>query len=140
MAEAEAGFYTMKGYDLHGANRMSSAMEDYLEMICRCAQKPGYVRINTLAQKLNVTPPSSSKMAAKLREQGFVEFERYGIVTPTAKGWELGNYLLHRHEVMHQVFCRHNGSENELQLVEQIEHFIDPVTVTNMERRIRAWT
>lgn len=132
--ESDAGFYTMKGYDLHGANQMSSAMEDYLEMICRCSQTSGYIRINLLAQKLNVTPPSSSKMASKLREQGYVEFERYGIVTPTAKGWQLGNYLLHRHEVLHRFFCRLNGSEDELQLVEQIEHFIDPVTVANLEK------
>ena len=90
----DTGFHTMKGYDMIGKDNISSAMEDYLEMICRCAQKPGFVRINTLAARLNVTPPSSSKMAAKLKEQGFIEFERYGIITPTPRGWELGPLFL----------------------------------------------
>ena len=128
-----SGFHTMKGYDRIDANEMSSAMEDYLEMICRCAQKPGYVRINTLAARLNVTPPSSSKMAAKLKEQGYIEFERYGIITPTQKGWDMGTYLLRRHAVLHEFFCRVNQSNDELKLVEQIEHFINPKTVQNIE-------
>ena len=135
--ENEAGFHTMKGYDMIGRDNISSAMEDYLEMICRCAQKPGYVRINTLASRLNVTPPSSSKMAAKLKEQGFIEFERYGIITPTPRGWEMGAYLLRRHELLQDFFCRINGTDDELKLVEQIEHFIDPRTVENIERLLK---
>ena len=29
------GFYTLKGYQANGAGELTSAMEDYLEMICR---------------------------------------------------------------------------------------------------------
>lgn len=126
----------MKGYALQDGDTMSSAMEDYLEMICRCAEKPGYVRINTLAARLNVTPSSSSKMASKLKDGGYIEFERYGIITPSQKGWELGRYLLHRHDILHRFFCRLNQTENELRLVEQIEHYIDPTTIRNMERQL----
>lgn len=131
-----SNFYTLKGYDLIGPHEVSPAMEDYLEMICRCGGNPGYVRINALAARLNVKPSSASKMVAKLREQGFVSFEPYGIVTPTEKGWGLGSYLLHRHEVLQRFFCLVNRSENELRLVEQIEHFIGPDTIGNMEALI----
>lgn len=137
ISDGTSGFHTMKGYDLIDANTMSSAMEDYLEMICRCAQKPGYVRINTLATRLNVTPPSSSKMAAKLKEQGYIEFERYGLITPTQKGWDMGAYLLRRHAVLQEFFCRINHSEDELKLVEQIEHYIDSETVRNIEEILK---
>ena len=68
-------FYTPKGYDKKDSPPLSPTMEDYLEMICRLSEGEGYVRINTLAHHLNVTPPASSKMVHKLREQGLVEFE-----------------------------------------------------------------
>lgn len=132
----ESGFFTMKGYDQQKEGELSSAMEDYLEMICRCALKPGYVRIHTLASRLNVTSPSASKMAAKLKEEGLIHFERYGIIIPTPQGWEVGRYLLARHDILHRFFCLLNKSENELKLVEQIEHFVDKKTVQNLEQMI----
>lgn len=126
-------FYTLRGYDRQETRGISPTMEDYLEMICRCAQQDEYVRVNLLAAKLHVTPPSSSKMVHKLKEEGMVQFEPYGIVQLTEKGWKMGNYLLYRHDVLHRFFCFVNHSDNELELVERIEHFIDEDTVRNIE-------
>ena len=109
-----------------------------MEMICRCAQKPGYVRIHTLAARLNVTPPSASKMAGKLRDEGLVSFERYGIITPTQQGWQLGRLLLERHDILQQFFRRLNQSEDALKLVEQIEHFVDPKTAANLRSLLQT--
>lgn len=126
-------FYTMKGYDMLEEPEISPAMEDYLEMICRCSEEIGYIRMNTLSAKLHVKPSSASKMVLKLKEQDMVHFEHYGIITPSAKGWELGRYLLYRHKVLHEFFCLLNHSDNELQEVEQIEHYISANTVQNLE-------
>ena len=43
--------------------------------------------------------------------------------------------LLRRHEVLLRFFQRVNGTEDELELVEQVEHAIDERTVDNLE----AW-
>jgi len=43
------------------------------------------MRINTLAEMLNVRPSSATKMVQKLSEKGFVEYKRYGIITLTEK-------------------------------------------------------
>ncbi len=131
--DTETGFYTLKGYDLMEESTISTAMEDYLEMIFRCTETTGYIRVNSLAAKLNVTPPSASKMAAKLKVQGLILFEHYGIITLTEKGREMGEYLLRRHKILHQFFCLLNGSENELRQVERLEHFVSPDTVKNLE-------
>lgn len=127
-------FYTLRGYNRLDQPEISIAMEDYLEMICRLVRKGEFVRVNGLAALLNVTPPSSSKMVGKLRDSGMVEFEPYGIIRLTPKGEALGDYLLHRHDILHRLFCRVNGTENELELVEKIEHFLDRRTVKNLER------
>lgn len=129
-----ADFYTQKGYEMRRHQAMTGAMEDYLEMICRQAKAEGYVRINFLAGKLNVRPSSASKMVYQLRDLGLVSFEKYGLIQPSQEGWRVGNYLLYRHDVLHRFFCMINRSEDELEQVEQVEHYINEETVRNMER------
>lgn len=130
----DSKFYTLKGYDIRSKNAVSPAMEDYLEMIYRSWQQGDNIRVNALAAKLNVTPPSSSKMVYKLKSLGLVEFEPYGAIYPTDKGRKMGEYLLHRHEILQKFFCMVNGSASELELVERIEHFFSPETVENIEK------
>ena len=142
MKDGENDFYTIKGYHLKNRNEMTEAMEDYLEMICRHAGEHEPVRINFLAEKLNVRPSSSSKMVQNLKNGGYVDFEKYGLITPTKKGWALGKYLLYRHDVLHRFFCLVNHSECELEQVEQIEHFLTRETIINLEKlleRMKKW-
>lgn len=126
-------FYTQKGYEMRRHQAITAAMEDYLEMICRQAAAEGYVRINFLAGKLNVRPSSASKMVYQLRDLGLVSFEKYGLIQPTQEGWTLGRYLLYRHDVLHRFFCLVNGSTDELEQVERVEHYLNEETVRNLE-------
>lgn len=137
MPEADKNeFYTLKGYQMRSGRAITETMEDYLEMICRLAGEAGHVRIHLLAAKLNVRPSSASKMVGNLKALDLVEYERYGLIRPSARGLEIGKYLLHRHEVLNQFFCMVNSSQDELEQVEQIEHFISRETVFNLEAMI----
>ena len=129
-------FYTLKGYLTKEHGELSYAMEDYLEMICRSCASDEYIRVNDLAIRLNVRPPSVSKMVSKLKDLGYVEFEPYSMIKPTLKGWQIGKYLLHRHNVINEFFQVVNQSADELEIAEKIEHFLDQRTITNMERLI----
>ena len=74
-----SAFYTMKGYELAADAQITTAMEDYLEMICRLEEEEaGPVRIRALSQKLHVKPSSASKMVSNLREKGLVTAQKYG--------------------------------------------------------------
>ena len=79
------------------------------------------------------SPSSSSKMVANLKMMGYVDFEPYGVVRPTKKGWQVGEFLLHRHVVLDEFFHLLNHSDHHLKLVEQIEHYIDRETLDNLE-------
>ena len=127
-------YYTLEGYRRKNNRLVTESMEDYLEMICRYFLQEGYVRVNTLAELLNVKPSSSSKMVGILKQAGLVSFERYGVVRPTDEGLRLGRYLLHRHDVLHRFFCWLNGTQDELDQVEQVEHYMTPQSVQNIER------
>ncbi|MHB1153046.1 MAG: metal-dependent transcriptional regulator [Eubacteriales bacterium] len=125
-------FYTMKGYELTDKRDITTAMEDYLEMILRLNRKDEGVRINDVAHMLHVRPSSASKMTANLREHGFVEFERYGKIKITEQGRVYGLYLIMRHETLNELLCTINMSKDETEQVEKIEHFIDFETIKNL--------
>ena len=127
-------FYTLKGYSFMSDKKtITSAMEDYLEMIYRISSANQVVRIKQLSELLHVKPSSASKMAAALKEKGFLAFEKYGHITLTEMGKRMGKSLLYRHNLLHQFFCLINHSDNELTLVEKIEHFIDDNTIKNIK-------
>lgn len=126
-------FYTIRGYSLKEELYISHAMEDYLEMIFRYSQQEDHIRVNQLAVLLNVRPSSASKMASKLREKGMVRFEPYGVIRLTDQGKAMGEYLLKRHNILNDFFCRINKTETELELVEKIEHHFTAETIENIE-------
>ena len=84
------GYFTLKGYRLREAGRITDAMEDYVEMLFREGQG-GEVRTGRLAQLLHVRPSSVSKMAAVLREEGLAEYQPYEAIalTPGGGSWGL---------------------------------------------------
>lgn len=130
----EEGFYTLKGYNLMEHGLLTAAMEDYLEMIYRMQSGgQGVVRVSALAAALHVKPSSASKMAGNLRARDLVLFPRYGYITLTGTGQRVGEYLLRRHQVVHRLLCTVNGTQDELEECEKIEHFLSPRTVLNLE-------
>lgn len=136
----EHNFYTQKGYELNCHEDLTASMEDYLEMICRMLQKSSIVRIQALSEQLHVKPSSASKMVNTLKEKGYITFEKYGYLTATDKGMKAGSYLLHRHDILHRFLCLLNSTEDELEQVEKIEHYINKETVTNLEKLIASLT
>lgn len=136
MVTDKDGFYTMKGYERSASDEMTSSMEDYLEMVCRMEEEGEPIRVSSLAASLHVRPSSASKMLDNLRKAGYIDFKKYGSIMVTDKGYEEGRYLLHRHRVLQDFFCTLNHTEDELELVEKIEHFINHRTVANMEQAL----
>ena len=126
-------FYTQRGYESKDSG-LTAAMEDYLEMICRIVRDGGEVRVRDLAARLHVKPSSASKMMSHLDSLGYVEAERYGLIHLTESGRAAGDYLLYRHEVVERFLRNLNGSRDETEQAERIEHFLDRRTVGNLDR------
>ena len=127
-------FYTLKGYSLHDDNRLSTAGEDYLEMICRLYTNQSIVRLTDISKELHVRPSSASKMIQRLCAHGYLRAEKYAEIHLTERGRRVGEYLMRRHDVLLRFLCWLNGSDDELEQAEKIEHFISPRTLENIER------
>lgn len=128
-------FYTLNGYRIKNKNKLTESMEDYLEMIYRNKEN---IHVKDIATKLNVKPSSVSKMINKLKEYGFVNFEKYGSINLTKEGNDMGKYLLWRHNILVKFFKKLNKKNYLLEQVEKIEHFIDFETLKNMEKFIKT--
>lgn len=126
-------FHTQKGYELTDGGDLTAAMEDYLEMICRLSAQCGYTRIRQLAETLHVRPSSASKMMDNLKAEGLIRAEKYGCIQLTEEGKRRGQYLLYRHGLLNRFLCFINGTSDELEQVERIEHFIDERTIHNID-------
>lgn len=135
--EISDGYYTLKGYAQLSDTCMTSAMEDYLEMIARIGADNGSVHVVDLAKLLHVKASSVTKMIRQLVNAGLVDSQKYSAIVLTDKGKEMGDYLLHRHEILHRFLCILNDSDDELEQVEKIEHFIDKRTIKNLESLIQ---
>ena len=122
----EREFHTVRGYQILEQKKrlLTSAMEDYLEMIYReSLLENGYLRINKLAEVLNVQAPSATKMVQKLTKLGLINYQKYGIIMLTVKGKQIGEFLLNRHQIIEE-FLKSIGVQNTLVETELIEHNI----------------
>jgi Mn-dependent DtxR family transcriptional regulator len=121
-------FHTVRGYQLLEQNKrhLTSAMEDYLEMIYRNSMDEGYIRIGKLAELLNVRAPSASKMVQRLSELGMLKFKKYGIIMLNENGREIGEYLLERHRLLEDFLKILGCKDDLLQQTELIEHAVNP--------------
>ena len=127
-------FYTFNEYMKCDDNKLTASMEDYLEMIYRIYEVNGYVRINELAQSLNVKPSSATKMVQKLKELNLLNYERYGVITLNIDGIEIGKKLLNRHKTV-ECFLKILGVKEKyiLEETEKIEHTINKETLCCIE-------
>ncbi len=130
-------FYTLQGYRTKNKLGLTESMEDYLEMIYRISLNTEEITIKELASSLNVKPSSASKMCVRLKQNGMIDFERYQSITITQKGTSIGSYLLWRHQLLETLFRMINQEEFHLEQVEKVEHFIDIVTLKNIEQFIQ---
>jgi len=123
-------FFTFREYMRKEDGPLTACMEDYLEMIYRLSVVTGFTRINDLAASLNVQPPSATKMVQKLAESNLVNYEKYGIITLSLKGQELGRKLLERHQIIESFLKLVGVEENLLEETEKIEHTLSEHTLS----------
>lgn len=128
-------FHTVRGYQLLEQKKglLTPAMEDYLEMIYRGSLEEGYLRINKLAEVLNVQASSATKMVQKLSGLGLLNYQKYGIIILTDKGKQIGEFLLKRHHIIETFLRTIGNSQNVLAETELIEHNISIHTLQTID-------
>jgi len=103
----------------------SVSVEDYVKAIWEVAGAD-VASTKDVAERLLIAPPSVTNMFVRLREMGFVEYERYRGVSLTERGREEALRLVRRHRLIETFLLQHLGySWDEVhEEAERLEHAV----------------
>ncbi len=90
-------------YDINAEVRkmkIYESSEDYLERILIIKQKKGNVHSIDIANELNFSKPSVSVAMKKLRENGYIIFDKDGSISLTEKGNEIATKTYEKHIIL----------------------------------------
>ena len=71
-------YYTFNEYMKN--NNLTPSEEDYIEMIYRLTLENDKVQVKDISKKLNIKPPSVTKMIKKLDNKEILNYKRYDII------------------------------------------------------------
>lgn len=117
---------------------LSPSLEDYLEEVYRFTTQQSTVRVTDVGRKLSVAMPSVTKALRKLREQGYITYERYGLIHLTAKGQETGEFLVNRNQIIQDFLTLLGVDCNIAAEAEAIEHYLSVSTIETFQRLANA--
>jgi Mn-dependent DtxR family transcriptional regulator len=109
-------------------------MEDYLEAIYELIDHKGYATSIDLAECLNVSQPSVTKMMRRLDRTELIDYEKYRGIRLTEKGIKLAKSIHERHGIVSEFLRRIGVDENIANRdAEEIEHYIHPETLRKLQ-------
>lgn len=92
--------------DVAAEHALSSSVGDYLKAIWFLGGAEA-ASTKDLAERLSVAPASVTNMLGRLREMGFVEYERYHGATLTARGRAEALRIVRRHRLIETLLLEH---------------------------------
>ncbi|MEA4902603.1 metal-dependent transcriptional regulator [Desulfitobacterium sp.] len=108
---------------------LSPSLEDYLEEIYRFSLSLDTVRVTDISNRLKVALPSVTKALYKLRDQNYINYERYGEIRLTDKGNEYGQYLVTRNQLLQEFLDLICSKCNFAAEAEAMEHYLSAATI-----------
>ena len=94
------------------------------------------IKSNEIADYLNVTKPSVSKMMNELANKGLVKFEKYARLRFTAKGKETAKKIIVKHRII-ELFLKKTLDINEKKihdLAHKLEHAFDDECIIKIRK------
>ena len=127
-------YYTFNEYMKN--NNLTPSEEDYIEMIYRLTLENDKVQVKDISKKLNIKPPSVTKMIKKLDNKEILNYKRYDNIELTPLGLKVGEKLLSRHNTIRE-FLGILGIKNSIhEETETMEHTINVETLLKIEELI----
>ena len=80
--------------------RIQESAENYLETILMLQNQNGCVRSIDIAAHLEVTKPSVSRAMSLLRQNGYIEMDKSGMITLTDSGLTIAGHVYERHRLL----------------------------------------
>jgi Mn-dependent DtxR family transcriptional regulator len=83
----------------------SERTEDYLEALSLVIDEKGFAKVKDIAEYFKISPSSVTEMFQKLKEYGYIHYEKYRGVTLTDKGLDIAEKTKKKHETLREFLC-----------------------------------
>lgn len=84
--------------------KLTSSLEDYLEVICNYIDANKVVRAIDISKELNVSRASVTEALKKLAGKKLLIYDRYGSITMTEEGLKEARNVVARHTTLQKFF------------------------------------
>jgi len=129
--------HTTRKTKAHATGRM----EDYLEVIYELIQHKGYAPSVDVAECLNVSRPSVTKMMRRLDRTELIVYEKYRGIRLTEKGFQVAKSMHVRHGIVSEFLIMIGVNEVIANRdAEEIEHHLHPETVNKLQDLLEGKT
>lgn len=111
-------------------NKLSAALEDYLEAIRILCDKKGFARVKDISNMINVEMPSVTSALKRLRKKGLINYKRYGYIKLTSEGNIVSEKIYDRHKKLKEFLKKvlNINSKTAEEEACKVEHIIKPDT------------
>lgn len=121
--------------------KILESAENYLECILQIRQKKGNVRSIDIVNEMGFKKSSVSVAMKQFRENGFIVMDEDGLIALTAKGMEVAERILERHELIKQALIfigvdKKNAEEDAC----KIEHDLSEQTFEKLKQFVEQKT
>ena len=82
--------------------KTTTAAQDYLEAIYELIAEKGYAKAVDIAERLDLSGPSVTRMVQKLSRDGFLKSEKYRGIVMTDKGRATAKDMQKRHHLLRE--------------------------------------
>lgn len=113
--------------------KLTPSLEDYLEELYRFSLYTDTVRVTDISVKLSVSMPSVTKALHKLKDGQYISYERYGEISLTEKGKELGEFLVKRNQLLKEFLILIKTNCNIEAEAEAMEHYLSEATIRSIQ-------
>ena len=120
--------------------KLTSSLEDYLEVICNYLNENNTVRAIDISKKLNVSRASVTEALKKLASKDLLLYDRYGSITMTEKGFEEAKKVVSKHTTLQKFFEKVLGlnTDEASQNACRIEHVISKESFEAIKKHVSA--
>ena len=117
--------------------KASDRMEDYLEIVYELIQQKGYATSIEIAECLNVSQPSVTKMMRRLDRIGLINYEKYRGINLTERGTVIARAIHERHGIVSE-FLKIIGVDEHIanRDAEEIEHHLHSETLKKLKELV----
>ncbi len=119
--------------------RVSLALESYLEAIAEIQEEDGAASPSVLAERMGCKRSSVTSALQRLAENGLINYHTYRPVTLSQKGKEVIESLNRYHEILENFFTNILGLEKEFSQKEacRLEHQVSPQTIERIDEYVK---